>query len=163
MKNKNTFTFFDTNPLILFCIIFALGIIINGLIVNGLVMGVIFGEPFYIGAEHLIDTAILCVAPVVTIVLFNKVSFLKYFGDDERSLWISVPAHYVVSCVLLVIILSPIAIARSADMGAYLHTLLSYTQGYVAIVIFAIVIDAFKIAKANKSLKKIQESQKGEE
>jgi hypothetical protein len=158
MKKKKTLSFFDTNPFVLFCVIFSVAMVVNGLIFHGLVLGIIFGEPFYFTIGHLIDTATLSAVPVVTIVLFGKVPLLKYFNDDNCSPWISVPVHYVISSALLLLFTFVIAHFEPAPAGVYISAILPYTQGYIVVVILAIVIEVRKISNVNRNLKKIQDS-----
>ena len=150
MKKKSTLSFFDTNPFIFFCIIFAV------MILATVIVGALSSEPFYLSGRQLLDSALLCAVPVITLVLFNRVPFLKYFSDDDCSPWISVPAHYVTSCALL--LLSAFVVTRfdPVPIGAYLSTIFAYTQGYVIVVILAIIIEVRKMSNVNKNLKKIQ-------
>jgi len=162
MKKKPALSLFDMNPFILFCVIFSVTIVINGLIIHGLVLGVILGEPFYLSIGHLLDSAVLSAVPVVTLVLFGKVPFLKYFNDDERSPWISIPAHYIISSVLLMLFGLVLTISRAEPVppSEYLGLLGVYTQGYIIVVLAAAILEFSKIASVNNNLKKIQEGQK---
>jgi len=162
MKQKFTLSFFDANPLILFCVIFAVGIIINGILINGLVLSIILGNHFTFGFGHLIDTATLSAAPVLTIILFSKIPLFKYFNDDDCSPWIIVPVHYLISCALLFLFGIVLSIIRfePVPINALFSTVFIYSQIYVAIVILSIVIEVRKMAKVNSKLKKLQESQK---
>jgi len=161
MNRKFTLSFFDTNPLILFCVIFAAGVLINGILIHGVILGFFGGRPFTIGLWHLIDTAILSTAPVMTIVMFSKLPFLKKFDEKDSSPWIIVPLHYVISCALLLLVGFAITTVRSefASLSDYFALVSVFTQGYVVVVILAILFDITKMEKVNKNLKKIQESQ----
>jgi len=152
MKKKSTLSFFDTNPFVIFCVIFAVMIIVNAAI------GILSNEAFYLSVGQLRDLAILCIAPVVTLTLLKRVPFLKYFNDDDCSPWISVPVHYMISSAIL--LLSTFAIARfePAPAEAYISAIFSYTQGYIVVVILAVIIEIRKMSTVNKNLKKIQNS-----
>ena len=156
MKKKSSLTFFDMNPIALFCVIYAVTILINGVILGTL------SNVAYISILHLIDNAILCGAPIVTLILFKRVPLLKYFDDDECSPWISVPVHYVLSCVLLLLVGFVITIIRTAPapLADYLSLVGVYTQGYIIMVILAVVIEVTKMEGVNKNIKIIQDSQK---
>ncbi|MCL2204282.1 MAG: hypothetical protein FWB88_10140 [Defluviitaleaceae bacterium] len=156
MRKKPAFTFFDMNPLILFCVIYVVTILINAVILGAL------SNVAYISIRHLTDNAILCGAPVVTLILFRRVPLLKYFDDDDCSPWISVSVHYVLSCALLLGFGFVLAVIRAvpATLADYLGLIGVYTQGYIVVVIFGVVIEVSKVESVNKNLKIIQESQK---
>jgi hypothetical protein len=152
MKKKTSLSFFDTNPFILFCVIFAVMIIVN------VAIGILSNEAFYLGVGQLRDSAILCLAPIAALMLFKRVPFLKYFNDDDCSPWISVPTHYVISSAILLLATFAIARFEPAPAGAYISAIFSYTQGYAVVVVLAIVIEIRKMSNVNKNLKKIQDS-----
>jgi len=123
------------------------------------ILGILTDEPFYLSARQLTDSAILCAVPVATLAMFDRVSFLKYFGDDDCSPWVSVPTHYLISCILLLLI--SVAIDRlKSPINEYVNVILSYTQGYVVVVILAALNEIGKVSNVNRNLKKIQDSLK---
>ena len=155
MRKKVSLSFFDMNPFIMFCIIFAIMIGITA------VFGIFSDGQFYISARQLAESAILCAVPIATLVMFDRVPFLKYFSDEDCSPWVSVPTHYVISSVLLLLI--SFAIDRlQSPMSEYMNVIISYTQGYVVVVILAIINEIGKVSNVNRNLRKIQESLKSE-
>ena len=154
MRKKSSLAFFEMNPFVLFCVIYVITITINGVILGTL------SNVQYISILHLLDNAILCGVPFLVFTLFRNVPFLKRFDGDDCSPWISVPVHYIISCLLLLVIYFTFAIIRSIPAVAsdYLGLLGMYTRGYVIVVLLAVTVQVYKVEKVNKNLKKIQES-----
>jgi hypothetical protein len=143
------------NLFALFCIIYVLMLLINGVILGTL------SNISYISIQHLISNAILCGVPMVVLLLIRRVPFLSRFNDDDCSPWVSVPVHFVLSCVLLLLAGFALTVIRSEPVpfGEYLRMLGTFAQGYIVVVIAAAVIEILKIESVNKNLKKIQENQ----
>ena len=156
MRKKTELTFFDMNPAVLFCVIYVITILINGVVLA------VFSGAHHISIGHLLDNAILCAAPVVALIFFRRVPLLQYFNDDDCSPWVSVPVHYIISCALLMLVGFVLTIVRSepAALIDYLSLIAVYTQGYVIVVLVAIVSEFAKIGNLNSSLRKIQYMQK---
>ena len=151
-RKKTKLSFFDMNPFIMFCIVFAIMIGITA------IFGILSDGPFYISARQLAESAILCAVPIAVLVMFERVPFLKYFNDEDCSPWISVPVHYVISSVLLLLITFAIDRFQSPISG-YMDAIISYTQGYAIVVVLAVINETGKVSNVNKNLRKIQESQ----
>jgi len=157
LKKKTTLSFFDTNLFIMFCVIYAVMMIVS------IAIGILSAESFYLSARQLIDQAIFCAAPVVTLALFRKAPFLKYFNDDDCSPYISVPTHYLISSAILLLAAFILARFDPVPISEYFSAIITYTQGYVIVVVLAILMEIHKIANVNRNLRKIQESKKNKE
>ena len=155
MKRKNTYTsVFDTNRVILFCIIFTVSMIAT------LGVTILSGVPFYFNTIEFFAIFIFCVAPVVTFVLFDYTPGLKYFRDDRCNPWLSILAHYLISLGLIV--LSVFVLSFFEPFYSTPNWIISrkvvfqYTPGYVVIILGMIIIDVRRTSIANSNLIKIK-------
>ena len=141
---------FDINPLVLFSVFFTVSIAMATTI------NALHGYELIIGYRGIISTAMFCAAPILTIMLFTAIPPLRRLESDDASLWVAIPIHFAVSCGMLLGAIFVWGLIESLPNVVYLNVILSYIQGYVTIVLGAIVIDVFKTSNANKNLKKLQ-------
>lgn len=151
---KIKFTFFDMHPFILFCVMYTTTLVIAS------VLTVIFTDEQYVYTLNLFAYGLLCAAPVVTLMLFTHVPFLRFLNDDDCSPWVSIPVHYVISCVLVILTFLALDAVRSLDaqVSEYVSLIGVYTQGYIVVVLVAAVIEIFQTETVNGNLKKIRKS-----
>jgi len=152
-ERKIRLSVFANHPLIIFCVLFALNIMATAILL------IFSSELYYLSLQNIIDSAVLCAAPVLTIVIFKHAPILKYFFNDYRSLWIILLVHYLFSSgllILLVFVCGLFLTLHPGIYGIYRYMIIAYTQGYAVVVVTAIIIDVWKISAANKKLRKIQ-------
>ena len=149
-ERKIHMSVFANHPLIIFCVLFALNIMATAVLL------MFSSELYHLSLQNIIDSAVLCAAPVLTIVIFKHVPVLKYFYNDYRSLWIFLLVHYLFSSGLLMLLVFVCGLFLTLHPGIYRYMIIAYTQGYVVVVLTAIIIDVCKISAANKNLRKIQ-------
>jgi len=152
-KNNINLSVFDANPFVLFSVFFTVSFAIS------VAFNLFHSEPLFIGVQGIIGTALFCAVPVVTIVLFDIIPLLRPLNDDNCSLWISIPVHFVISCGLLLLAILAWGVLGSSFSGIFWGVIVTYMQGYTVIILGAIIIDVWKTKKANNQLKKIQENQ----
>jgi len=126
------------------------------------VLDIISGELFDSNSLyfHIINSVIICSAPIMTILLFNHIPALKYFNNDDCSPWIYTPVHYLISSGLLMLSVFVLGLFVTIHIEAYRNVIVAYTQGYIIVIFIAIIIDVHKVAVANKNLLKIQISRR---
>jgi len=152
-KTNASLTAFEAHPLVLFCVFITVSIAIT------VVMTFLHGVEFILNIHWIIAMSIFCAAPVIAIVLLERIPPLQRFDDDACSLWISIPVHFVISVAIVLLGVFIWRFFEDMPAIAFRNAVLTFLQGYSIIAIGAIIIDSRKTAAANKNLKKIRESQ----
>ena len=142
---------FDANSFVLFSVFFTVSIAMSVIITT------LHGYEFTIGHRGIISTALFCATPIVTMVLFAKIPPLQWLESDDTSLWVAIPIHFAVSCGLLLGAIFVWGLIDPLPNLVYWNVTLTYIQGYVTIVVGAVVIDILKTSNANKNLRKLHQ------
>jgi len=149
-ERKIQLSVFSSNRFILFCVIFTVNIMAE------VGLSIFSGKAYYFGVYHVLNPFVICSAPIMTFLIFDHVPALKYFLNDDCKLWIYVLVHYLISSGVLMLSVFVLGLFVPMHADAYRNAIISYTQGFIIVILCAIIIDFRKIAVANKNLRKIQ-------
>jgi len=133
-----------------FCVIFAIGIIVDSF------MHSITGAEVYFGVEFVVWSAIFYSMPVLSIALFRYLWKLDFIDEKKYTLWIAMPMHYLLSLGLVLFATFVQGFFESISLGLYIFRFVIFTAMYIAIVIGAVVIDLVQTANDNSNLRRIQ-------
>jgi|GEM_PF-7016657 len=154
-KRLSYLLIFDTNPLLLFCVFFTISIMTAA-------FSVAIAESQNVDfVRVVIFNAAYCLAPVIPLIVLNRGAIGKKLDAAEHGLLIGLITHFITSCALNIfftwIIIQIFTIGEGISYWAVIRGGLGgYIRIYILISIGAIIIDFYNTARANRSLRAIQ-------
>ena len=144
----------ECNLLVLFCIIFTIGMMFEA------IMSSIRGAPVYFNIEFIFWSSAFYSAPILTSAIFKQLWKSNYIAEKDFLYWLDIPLHYLATCGLIMFYTFIQGFFHSLPQRIYLIRFIYSTVFYVTITIGAIVIDLIQTGIANDNLRKIQEKEK---
>ena len=152
-KQSPSGTLFDSNMLVVFCVLFTISIITEA-ILNSIV-----GAAVYLRIEFVIWLSVFLSAPLLPLSVFKYLWKYNYIGEKDYLFWAGIPLQYLISCGLIMFYTFIQGFFEPQRQGIYLFRFTMYTIMFVVLTIGAIVIDLIQTATDNENLRKIHASQ----